>query len=254
MTGAIRKIALAAVAAPLTLALAACGSSEDASGSNGGLSGEPIAAVAAPEGQSWSQMIEKTEAGGYRMGNPDAPIKIIEFASLTCPHCATFSENSSADLKGKFVESGRVSFEFRNFILNPLDLAMAMMVRCGPPESFFALTEQTFAAQPQIIQAWSGAGEQAAMQAAEQPPETRYAAIAQVAGLPEFYAARGIAADQARTCLADPSAAEALVNQTTAASEDFDVTGTPTFVINGQKADGNTWDQIRTRLENMGAR
>ena len=253
MTGAFRKLTLAALAAPLTLALAACGGA-DAGGDTEQLSGEPIAEVPAPDGQAWSEVVAKTEAGGYLMGNPDAPIKVIEFASLTCPHCATFSQNSSADLKGKMIESGRVSFEFRNFVLNPLDLAMSMMVRCGPPEAFFALTEQTFANQQQIIETWSGAGEQAAQQAASQPPERRYAAIAQVAGLPEFYAARGIAADQARACLADPSAAEALVNQTSAASEEFDVTGTPTFVINGQKADANTWDQIRTRLENMGAR
>ncbi len=243
-----RRMAL--LAAPLSLALAACGET----GGEAGLSGDPIEEIAPPEGQAWSQVVEKTEDGGYRMGNPDAPIKIIEFASLTCPHCANFAAVSGEELKKDFVDSGRVSLEFRNFVTHPLDLTMAMLTRCGTEESFFALTEQVFANQAPLVEAFSESGQAAAEQAVGQSPEKRYQAIADLAGLPEFFASRGIASGQASQCLADGAAAEALVNATAAQGEEYDITGTPSFVINGQKVEVNTWPEIKAQLEKMGAR
>jgi len=242
---------LTVIVAPLSLGLAGC---EDSANPGAGLSGDPIENIAPPENQSWSGTIAKTEAGGYRMGNPDAPIKLVEYGSLTCPHCAEFTEASSKELRTTFIDSGRVSFEFRNFVLNSLDLTMAMMTRCGTPESFFALKEQTFANQQPIIERWTQAGEAQAQEASAQPPETRYLALARLAGLPEFYAARGISTDQASTCLADSAAAEELVENTNKQSDEFQITGTPAFLINGSKTEGNTWAAVKTALEQAGAR
>jgi len=246
-----RRFALAAVATPLALGLASCGETDTASGS---VSGEPIAAIAAPEGKSWSEMVEKTPEGGYRMGNPDAPIKLVEFASLTCSHCAAFAAESSAELKQDFVDSGRVSVEFHNFVANPLDLTIAMLTRCGQPGAFFALTEQALANQNAILEKWSQAGEAQASQAASQPPEKRYQAFAAIAGLTDFFAARGISTEQGSACLADAQGAEALVATTSAQSKEFEITGTPAFLLNGQKANVNTWSEIKAQLENLGAR
>lgn len=236
--------------APLAMGLAACGDS----GSIGDGSGSRIENIAPPAGTNWSEVVEKTEEGGYRMGNPDAPIKLVEFASLTCPHCKHFTEEGGAELRDEFVASGRVSWEFRNFVMNPLDLTMAMLVRCGTPESFFALTEQTFASQADIVETWSSAGEQRLNQAGNLPPEARYKAFADISGLTEFFAARGIAADQATACLADTAGAEAMVKATSEQAAQYEVSGTPAFLINGQKTDVNTWPEIKTRLENLGAR
>jgi len=247
----VRRFALAALAAPLLLGLAAC---NESASTGAALSGEPIENIAPPEGKSWTEVVEKTPEGGYRMGNPDAPIKMIEFASLTCPHCATFAAASGEELKQKFVASGRVSLEFRNFVMNPLDLTMAMLTQCGQPGAFFALTEQTLANQNAIVDTWSKAGEAQVAQAASQPPEKRYQAIAKVAGLDTFFAARGIAAEQANTCLADHKGAEALVETTSKQSDEYEITGTPAFVINGVKADSNAWPEIKAQLETMGAR
>jgi len=244
------KSTLGLVVAPLLLALGACGGSGDAEKT----SGEPIEKIAPPEGQAWSEIVEKTEDGGYRMGNPDAPIKLVEFASLTCPHCKHFTEEGGEELRDTFVASGRVSWEFRNFIMNPLDLTMAMLVRCGSPESFFALTEQTFTNQQNLVEAWSANSEATLEAASSQPPATRYIALAGLAGLPEFYGARGIAVDQAKACLGDSATAEALVEATRQQSEKYDITGTPSFLINGQNPEANTWPEIKTRLENLGAR
>lgn len=247
----IRRLALGALVAPLALGLAACG---DKGSDTGGLSGDPIAKIAPPAGKSWTEVVEKTPEGGYQMGNPEAPIKLVEYGSLTCPHCAHFTELSGEELRDDFVASGRVSYEFRNFVMNPLDLAMAMLARCGTTESFPALVEQIYANQRGIVEKWSSASEAQITQAAGLPPEHRYQAIAQIAGLIEFFAARGIAADQANACLAQGATAEDLVQKTTEQGDKYDITGTPSFLINGQKADINTWPEIKTRLENMGAR
>jgi protein-disulfide isomerase len=247
-----RRLVLAAIAAPLSLALAACGS---AGGDKGGAtSGEPLEKVAAPAGQTWGDVVAKTDEGGYVMGNPEAPIKLIEFGSLTCGHCADFAATSKTELVETFVNSGRVSFEFRNFVRDPMDLTAAQLTRCGAPESFFALTEQAFANLGPMFETVQAAGEQAYAAAMSAPEATRGQAIARLAELDEFFAARGISKDQAAQCLANAADARALAERTQKYSEEYQITGTPTFLLNGSKLDGNTWPEIKTALETAGAR
>lgn len=244
-----RNIAFGALALPLALGLAACGDKT----AEAPVSGEPIAVIAPPAGKVWTDMVEKTPEGGYRMGNPDAPIKLVEYASLTCPHCKHFAETAEPELR-TFIDSGRVSWEFRNFILNPLDLTMTMVVRCGQPESFFALMAQTFNSQEEIIQNFQKAPQDQMERAASLPPSERYRAIAQLGGLQEFYGSRGISADQANACLANGAEAEALVKATDTQGKEHNITGTPGFILNGSTLDFNTWPEIKARLETMGAR
>ncbi len=246
-----RRIALGLVAASCALALAACGSSD---GGKDAANGEPIAKIAPPAGKAWADVVAKTPEGGYRMGNPEAPIKIVEFASLTCPHCAEFAQTSGAELRDTFVASGRVSFELRNFVRDAIDLTAAQLTRCGTPESYFALTEQAFANQPSMMQALQQAGEAAFNQAMSQPDSRRGVAIAQMAGLMDFFAARGISKEQAAVCLADGKAMEALAKATQDQSKEFDITGTPSFLINGAKVEASTWPELKAKLEAMGAR
>jgi len=247
----LRRIAIGMIAAPLALGLAACGSNDK---SESGLSGDPIAKVAPPAGKSWSDVVATTAEGGYRMGNPDAPIKLIEYGSLTCPHCADFAEKSSAELRDTFVASGRVSFEFRNFVRDGIDLTAAQLTRCGAPESYFALTEQAFANQRTMIETVQKSGEAAFEQAMKLPDNQRGMAVAQLAGLVDFFAARGISKEQAATCLADAKAAEALAKATQDQGKEFDIQGTPTFIINGTKSEVNGWPELKAKLETMGAR
>lgn len=249
---AFRRIALGMIAVPLALGLAACGSGGDKA--EGELSGEPIAKVAPPEGKAWSDVVVKTPEGGYRMGNPDAPIKLIEYGSLTCPHCADFAEKSGAELRDVFVASGRVSFEFRNFVRDGIDITAAQLTRCGAPESFFALTEQAFANQRAMFETVQQAGDSAFESAMKLPDSQRGMAIAQMAGLIDFFAARGISKEQAATCLADAGAAEALAKATQDQGKEFDIQGTPTFFVNGTKLDINAWPELKAKLETMGAR
>lgn len=245
-----RRISLALLAAPMVLGLAAC--SKDGT-ANGGLSGDPIAKIAAPAGKAWADMISKTAEGGYRMGNPDAPIKVVEYGSLTCSHCAEFSEKATVPLRDNYVASGRVSYEFRNFVRDAIDLTAAQLTRCGTPEGYFALNEQVFADQPNIFKRAQSAG--AALEAAtKQPPEKRAIAIAEALGFTEFFAARGISKDQAQACLANAAEAEAIAKRTEAAGVQYSIEGTPTFILNGTKIEDNSWEALKTKLEAMGAR
>ncbi len=245
------RTSFAALVLPLVLGLAACGKGKEEAG---GLSGEPIAKVAAPAGKAWADTVEKTPQGGYRMGNPQAPIKLVEYGSLSCSHCAEFSEQGSAALRDEFVASGRVSYEMRNFVRDPLDLTASLLTRCGAPESYFALTEQAFANQAAMFQKAQGAGEAAYAAAMAQPDAKRYAALADLAGLSEFFAARGIARDQAAACLAKVGEAQALAKRTQEQGAEFKIEGTPTFLVNGQMIGSMGWTELRAKLQSMGAR
>ena len=241
------KFALSGAAA---LALVACGSEADDAGD---ISGEPIAAIPAPEGTEWRDMVTVTEADGYVVGNPEAPIKLIEYGSLTCGACANFAATGVQPLKEKYVNTGVVSFELRNQIHNGIDLVMARMVRCGSPEAFHPLADQVWANLTPILQ--QAQSNPQALEAAMQLPENeRFVQVAQTTGLLDFFAARGLSADQARTCLADAESVQAIAERSNEQSEELGVTGTPTFFINGRKIDSNSWAALEPLLQKAGAR
>ena len=245
-----RRAAMALVLAPLALALAACNKAEETAGAP---SGEPVAKIAPPAGQNWADTYTATPEGGYRMGNPDAPIKLVEYGALSCSHCAEFAEKSAAEMRDNFIASGRVSYEVRFFMLNALDVPATLLATCGSPEATLPLAEQFWGWQKDMFTNLQS--NEAALQAASQlPPEQRFVAIAQAGGMDSFFTSRGIAADQAKSCLADTAKATKLVEATNKASEDLGITGTPTFFLNGAKIEGNTWEVIKVALEKAGAR
>ncbi len=246
----LRRLVLAVAAGASLAALSACGSSDDKAASPA--TGDPIAAIPAPAGTNWAETAHVSPEDGYVLGNPDAPIKLVEYASHTCSHCAVFS-NEAAEPIEKFVESGRVSYEIRNQIHDPIDLTIAVLARCGSPESFHPLAKQAWASFEEIVQNAQANGQQlnAAIQA---PPAQRYQAIAQAAGLIDFFAARGISRDQAMQCLSDPARAEKIATNSQQQSDEMGVTGTPTFFVNGNRVDGTNWASVETALQQAGAR
>lgn len=179
------------------------------------------------QARAWADTITVTPEGGYLMGNPDAPLKLLEYASLTCPHCADFSRMRRRKLRDKYAASGVVSYELRNQIHDGLDLTMAMLTRCGAPESFHALSEQVWLNLPQIIQ--TAQGNQAALSAAmtSEDQSRNHKAIADAAGLTDFFAARGISSDQSATCTADAAKAEQIVQNSQKQSEELRVDPEP---------------------------
>lgn len=240
--------------APLALALlalAACGQ-PDASGNAG--TGGTVEGKAAPAGQSWAQVLTATPEGGFRMGNPDAPIKIIEFGSYTCPHCRDFTEGADAALERDHVNSGKVSFEYRNFIRDPLDMTVALITRCGGPESFFPLNLQFFLNQEDMIKKIQSSGEGSYQAAIGAGPSERFVKLAELAGLIEYAKQRGMPEDKVRACLADPKAPDALAAAVERDSKQYEITGTPTIIMNGARLDNvATWDSLAKHLKDAGA-
>jgi len=248
----LRKFTLAALAAPLALGLASCDSAGDGAGEVP--QGEPVASVAPPEGQLWSDVVSVTEHSGHVIGNPDAPIKLIEYGSLTCPACANFAVTGVTPLREKYVDSGRVSFELRNFAIHGMvDLVLARLVRCGAPEAVHPLSDQVWANVAQLTEPLR-TNPDALEQVGDLPMEQRFVAFAQRAGYIDFFAARGLSADQAASCLADVASMQKLADETSTQAKEFDITGTPTFFLNGVKIDGSNWASVEAALQRAGAR
>ncbi|MBU6266570.1 MAG: thioredoxin domain-containing protein [Sphingomonadales bacterium] len=244
---ASRSVLLAGLA--LTLGLAACKKAEDGAAPT---SGGPVAAVAPPAGKAWTDIVSATPDGGMRMGNPAAPIKLVEYGSLSCPHCAKFSADSTKALMEKYVGTGKVSYEFRSFAIHPQDVPLTVLVRCAPAEAFFPMVEQVYANfEPLTASTMKGAP--ALQKVGNLPPERRFIAIADALGFTEFFAARGIATDQAHACLADAKAAQRVAAESQKAG-DAGIDSTPTILVNGTKVTGNTWADVEPVLQRSGAR
>ena len=192
----LRSVSFAVVSA---LALAACSSEEAADGEVP--EAAAVAAVPAPAGQAWSEIAAVTPEGGIVAGNPDAPIKLVEYASHTCGHCAEFAEASAEPMRTKYLDTGKVSFEIRNQIHDPIDLTIAVLARCAGPQAFHALAEQSWANIENIF-ATVRTNEAALNAASQAQGAARFDGIANAAGLYDFFAQRGISRDQAQACLA----------------------------------------------------
>jgi len=241
--------------APLAFALfalSACGS--QSGGSSAGNAAGPVAGKAAPAGTTWADTISATPEGGFRMGNPDAPIKLIEYGSYTCPHCRDFTETSHEVLERDYVNTGKVSFEYRNFVRDPLDISVSLLARCSGPEAFFPLSLQFFQNQVAMIEKVQSYGEAAYQAAIAAPPNQRFIKLAELGGLIEFAKQRGIPEDKARTCLANAREADALATGVDRAVSQFQVNGTPTLIMNGAKLENvATWPALQERLKDAGA-
>ncbi|OJW71469.1 MAG: protein-disulfide isomerase [Sphingomonadales bacterium 63-6] len=247
----LRQFATLSLAIPLTLALAACGSKDEKEGELP--VSEPIAHIAPPAGQQWADVSAETPEGGFRLGNPDAPLKLVEYASHTCSHCADFSVEGAEKLRDKYVASGVLSYEIRNLIREPLDLTIATLARCSGPQAFHPLAEQAWANLGPIFDT-ANKNKEVYAAAMEKTGGARFQGIAEAAGLYDFFAQRGISRDQAMQCLSDVNKITEIVNRSDKDSKDLEITGTPTFFLNGKRIEFTTWDAVEPVLQNAGAR
>lgn len=236
----------------LAMALAGCGEATESEGTT--TSGEALETVEAPAGQKWSDTVAISEAGGYVMGNPDAPIKLVEYMSITCSHCATFGEQAFDSIRDTYVNSGRVSFEIRNFVRDPLDLSAAILSQCGGEAPYFPLTKQALGNQGPMFEKAQAMGDAKYNQILQMDADKRFVLLAEELGLISFFQQRGISEDQAKACLADEAKAEALMAQTKVAADEMQIQGTPTFLLNGQVVEGTNWPMVETKLQEAGAR
>ena len=205
----------------------------------------PAKAAAA---RDWSRTVAVTPDGGFRMGNPAARVKLVEYGSLACPHCRHFAETGYKPLVQNYVRTGKVSYEFRNFVLNGPDLAASVLTRCAGTAKFFAMTDAVFDAQPQ----WLAKAAEAELPD-DLTDQQRVARFAQAGGLTGIAARFGVTPARARQCLADPKATARLVAMAKTAI-DNGLKGTPTFFINGKQTDARTWEDLEPLIRQAGGR
>jgi len=194
-----------------------------------------------PAKVNWVTVVAATPEGGMRMGNPNAKVKLIEYGSRTCPHCALFDKEALPVLKAGPIAAGKLSYEFRDYpVHGAFDLGPILLGHCVSPAQFFPLLDAMFANQ-QALTAKAQAAE-AKVQALTNPTPNQIAtSFATELGYMDFVKRRGMAPARAQACLAARAGVDRIVAVTDAAEKQYAVSGTPTFVINGTKAD-NVYD------------
>jgi protein-disulfide isomerase len=239
-------LAVSAVA----LMLAACGEKTATPDASGAADAPAGPAVAAPAGQNWVDVVAATPEGGFRMGNPDARVKLVEFASLTCPHCREFHEAAASTLKSKYVASGNVSYEYRNFVLNGPDYAATVLARCQGPAAFFGLLDSFYADQMGWTEPFGRIGKADQEALSKLPEDQAIARMAELGGLADYVKLRGIPRAKFDQCLADPAQLKAVNDLRNQAVNELKLTGTPSFIINGTVQEGVfSWADLETKLQ-----
>jgi protein-disulfide isomerase len=169
------------------------------------------------------------QPGDRILGKADAPITIIEYASLTCPHCAHFDVAVLPKLKEKWIDTGKAKLVLRDFPLDALALSAATVARCVPAEKFYPLVDTFFAQQEQ----WAAAHE----------PRAALEKLAKLAGIGD---------KQFKTCTEDKKLEDQVVQSRLTAAQQLGVNSTPSFFVNGQKFEGaptfEAFDQLLSGL------
>jgi protein-disulfide isomerase len=171
--------------------------------------------TAAPTQMADAQSLLQLNKDDRILGKPDAPITIVEYASLTCPHCAHFENDVLPELKKKWIDSGKAKLVLRDFPLDEPALRAAMIARCAPPDRYYAYVDTFFAAQEKWVMA-----------------RDYREALARLVKL------GGMNKDEFDKCLNDTALENKIVGERLVASKELDVNSTPTFFINGTKFAG----------------
>ena len=240
------------------LALAACGG-DDANNSTPPVSSTPVAESKAPNGQNWADVVAKTPEGGYVQGNPNAPIKLVEYGSRGCPVCGRFATEGVEPLRKNYISTGKVSYEFRDFLVHGApDFAAALLNQCVPTENFFNVLDGLFANQLQFeerLMNLQRSNPQVIQQMQTMQPAQQAALMADQLGYVEYMKQQGLPEDKARACLADTKAIEAIAKTNADAVNVYNAQGTPTFFINGKMVPNvASWGGLEPALKAAGAR
>ena len=163
------------------------------------------------------------------LGDVNAPIEIIEYASMTCPHCANFHSDVYPQLKENYIETGKVKFVFREVYFDKYGMWASMIARCAGPDRFFGVIDQMFEKQ----KTWSRAGNDLAI-------VTELSKIGKLAGLGD---------DQINACLQDADNLRNLVGWYKANMEEHKISGTPSLVIDGEMVSNRSYNELSALLD-----
>lgn len=206
-----------------------------------------LVAAAAP---NWVASVRVQPNGAFVMGKPAAPVKLVEYLSYTCSHCAHFTGEASVPLKAGYVAKGLATVEVRNAVRDRYDFTAALLARCGGPSKFFGNTEALFATQATWL------GKASAFETANAERMSKLAmndslkAIARGVGLDTLMRARGLSPTQIDACLSDAAAQKQVVAMTNEAWSIRKINGTPSFLINGNAFEGpGSWAAVEAGLK-----
>jgi protein-disulfide isomerase len=167
--------------------------------------------------------------GDFSLGSPDAKVKIVEYASFTCPHCAHFHETVFGQLKKDYIDTGKVHFTLREVYFDRYGLWAALIARCGGEMKYFGVHDMLFAKQTE----WA---------ASEDPAQV-------VENLKTIGRAAGLEDAAMDACLNDTANAEALIKQFQTNFEADGVEGTPTIFVNGTKYSNMAYADMKAILD-----
>jgi len=192
---------------------------------------EPVAAaVSEPESGTAADDIDISGVVEMTLGDPNAPVTVVEYASFTCPHCARFHADQFEKLKAEYIDTGKVHFIYRDVYFDRYGLWASMVARCGGAERFFGIADMLYAQQRD----WIGDGQDPVAIA------DRLRRIGKVAGLND---------DTLEACLSDDTKAKTLVAWYQKNAETDDVNSTPTLIVDGKKQSNMPYDELRALIE-----
>ena len=220
----------------------------------------PLLAGAAPGSRDWTKTVSRSADGAYVIGNPAAKVKLIEYLSYTCPHCAHYAQASAATLRDKFVRSGSTRVELRHATRDKLDLAATVIARCAGPAGFAGASEQIFARQEDWYPQGMRFEQSNAQRMALYPQGAQLRALAYGAGLADIGKARGLSDAALTACFDDDAALLQIAAMSDkswkaiAAAAAPQPGGTPTFVVNGKAYASLDWAKLEKILRAAGAK
>lgn len=185
--------------------------------------------VGAANAQSSAADVDTSSIQDMVMGEADAPVEIIEYASFTCPHCAAFHQGPLKQLKADYIDQGKVRLVYREVYFDRPGLWASMVARCGGEAKFFGIADLLYKGQS----TWARAGEPTAIVEELQK-------IGRLAGLDN---------ETLNACLRDAEKAQTLAAWEVQNREADDVTSTPSFLINGTKQSNMSYDELKELIE-----
>ncbi len=195
-----------------------------------------------PNRRDWLRTTRRTAEGGFRIGNPDAQTRIVEYLSPSCPECALFTYQAADRLFQRHVRTGRVSVEYRLFYRNGVDIAAGLLANCMRPASYFELMHNLLGSQPQ----WLGRVREVTPAQRQElgalPPLQVARRMVPMLGLDVIARRHGLDAEAQEACMTQSNLDA--IERVHQAAVQAGVTATPTFFINGQRVQPNDWAGI----------
>ena len=211
-----------------------------------------VSQASPPSGGTWADVVNETSAGGFMMGNPNAKVKLVEIASLSCPHCRAFEEEGMPTLVSKYVVPGKVSWELRPYVIHgPVDVAADLLVKCNGAKTFFPLVKALYKDQPNFMAKLQALPPAKYQEIQNQPPNQAFVSMGNAMGLQDWAAMRGVPKAKSEKCLADQAMISQEVQHVADVTNQFpNFSGTPAFVVDGKMLDKDvtTFDKVEPAL------